>query len=166
MGRKILMRGIQLEKELEKLSADKGSMRVLVKLHDGRTMYPNRAFGSYVDTDMSDQCLPDIALEVDDVDNGKTITVSDMRNSIAGVRKLEACEFDGLEVVIYFYCHEGEQDANGFPEEYPDEFPVEEIREVDGHIELVCNEFMNLWDNTPSDVTENQIDEENDEIPF
>ena len=140
MGKcKRLMLGAQLEKEIVELSRNKADWKVLVKLRTGRIMYPNCAFGSYVDSDTSDQYSPDIALVVEEADNA-TITVGDLHNSLVNVRKYENA-LDQLEVVIYFY----RKDENGERDEYPDEFPVEKIEEVNGRIELVCNDFANLW---------------------
>lgn len=140
MGKcKRLMLGAQFEKEIVDLSRNKADWKVLVKLRTGRIMYPNCAFGSYVDSDMSDQFSPDIALVVEEADNA-TITVGDLRDSLVNVRKHEN-EFDQLEVVIYFYG----RDEAGERDEYPDAFPVEKIEEANGCIELVCNDFANLW---------------------
>ena len=139
MYRKTFMRGKDLKEKLYKLYECRYDTPIAIKLKNGERVYPTTGFQSIVDDVMSDQYPPDIGIRAHKEPGSATITVGELVESCAAVEWLErrAEHFDQLEVVVYLH----EVDAEGKDEDYPDEYPVENIVIANGNVVLVCNEF-------------------------
>jgi hypothetical protein len=141
--------GGDLKKILNNIPENHMNDIVTAETLDGKEIFLTEAFGSVVDTDLEDQCSPDIALrahkEPDDPSKKwvysptKTFTVKDLINSAADVERLERNNgFECLDVVILL--HDITED--GYDEDYPDILPIEKIEfKNNGSVLLKCNKF-------------------------
>lgn len=109
------MNGYQLDLGLRKLMVTHKNARVYIKMPTGEMIGIYQPFQSTVDTDLSDQRDPYLALRIDDA-NREPVTVTDLYESVQAVKRFENSDlFNQMSVSVL----QDTGDLYGYPDELP-----------------------------------------------